>query len=115
MRTEAVRSSHPQQAAVRMSDARSYDEWKAAALAHDERSGAAEWRQVDESRRYDYRVIRRRLEEVRQVQAGGRDPHGIAPAQQKCCSNPVEGVSALGEIERIALAAKRIGIEQSRL
>ena len=76
MRTEAVRSSHPQQAAVRMSDARSYDEWKAAALAHDERSGAAEWRQVDEGRRYDYRVIRRRLEEVRQVKAGG-DPHQI--------------------------------------
>jgi NTE family protein len=76
MPTQAVRSSRPQQAAVSMADARSYDEWKTAALAHDERSGAADWRQVDESRRYDYRVIRRRLEEVRRVKAGG-DPHQI--------------------------------------
>jgi TAG lipase / steryl ester hydrolase / phospholipase A2 / LPA acyltransferase len=59
-----------------MSEARTYDEWKAAALAHDQQSGAAKWRRIDESRRYDYKVIRRRLEEVRQVKAAG-DPHQV--------------------------------------
>jgi TAG lipase / steryl ester hydrolase / phospholipase A2 / LPA acyltransferase len=59
-----------------MDQARSYEEWKAAALAEDERTGAARWRQIDESTRFDYRVIRRRLEEVRKVRASG-DPHQI--------------------------------------
>ncbi|MGA0839057.1 MAG: DUF3336 domain-containing protein, partial [Pseudomonadales bacterium] len=59
-----------------MADATTYEEWKHAALAQDERTGAAAWRKVDESRRYDYRVIRRRLEEIRQLKAAG-DPHQI--------------------------------------
>lgn len=59
-----------------MDKARSYEEWKAAALAHDERSGAAKWREIDQSTRYDYRVIRRRLEEIREVRAS-QDPHRL--------------------------------------
>jgi len=61
---------------IRMSEARTYAEWKAAALAQDERTGAAQWRRIDESRRFDHKVIRRRLEEVRQVKAAG-DPHQV--------------------------------------
>ncbi|MFU8815344.1 MAG: DUF3336 domain-containing protein [Pseudomonadales bacterium] len=60
----------------RLEEARSYEEWKAAAMAMDERSGAARWRQTDESRRFDYKVIRRRLEEVRRIRASG-DAHQI--------------------------------------
>ncbi len=59
-----------------MENATSYEEWKAGAIAHDERSGAAAWRRADVSRRYDYRVIRRRLEEIRQVRAS-EDPHRL--------------------------------------
>lgn len=62
--------------APKLSEARTYDEWKTAALAHDERSGAAQWRRVDESRRYDYKVIRRRLEEVRSLKGSG-DAHQV--------------------------------------
>jgi NTE family protein len=70
-------TSKPSAARVpKMSEAHSYEEWKAAAIAHDERSGAAKWRRIDESRRYDYKVIRRRLEEVRQVKGSG-DPHQV--------------------------------------
>jgi TAG lipase/steryl ester hydrolase/phospholipase A2/LPA acyltransferase len=61
---------------VLMSDAKTYEEWKAAAIAQDDQSGAADWRQIDRSRRYDYNVVRRRLEEVREVKASG-DPHRI--------------------------------------
>ncbi|TDJ22353.1 MAG: DUF3336 domain-containing protein, partial [Gammaproteobacteria bacterium] len=60
----------------RMENAGTYEEWKAAALAHDERTGAARWRQADESRRYDYKVIRRRLENIRQLRASS-DPHQL--------------------------------------
>lgn len=59
-----------------MDNAATYHEWKAAAMADDERSGAAGWRRADASGRYDYRVIRRRLEEIRQVRAS-EDPHRI--------------------------------------
>ena len=52
---------------------RTYEAWKAAALAHDTRSGADRWRSEDRSRRYDYKVIRRRYDEIRAVKAT-RDP-----------------------------------------
>ena len=52
---------------------RTYETWKAAALAHDRKSGADRWRREDRSRRYDYQVIRRRYDEIRAVKATG-DP-----------------------------------------
>ena len=55
----------------RMENAGTYEEWKAAALARDQRTGAARWRRVDESGRYDYNVIRRRLENIRQLRSSG--------------------------------------------
>jgi len=77
MQMEARLETQPQKRRTpRLEDARTYEEWKAAALAHDERSGAARWRRVDQSRRYDYKVIRRRLEELRAVKASG-DPHRL--------------------------------------
>ena len=60
----------------RLEGAATYDEWKAAALADDERSGAAAWRRKEASDLYDYRVIRRRLDEIREVRASG-DPHRL--------------------------------------
>ncbi len=60
----------------RMEDAHTYEEWKAAALAYDEKSGGARWRRADQSRRYDHKVIRRRLEELLEVKASG-DPHEV--------------------------------------
>jgi len=52
---------------------RSYETWRAAAMAHDVRSGADKWKRDDRSRRYDYQVIRRRYDEIRAVKATG-DP-----------------------------------------
>ena len=60
----------------RMEDAGTYEQWKAAALAYDEKSGGARWRRSDQSRRYDYKVIRRRLDELLEVKASG-DPHEV--------------------------------------
>jgi TAG lipase / steryl ester hydrolase / phospholipase A2 / LPA acyltransferase len=57
-------------------EARGYDAWKAAALAEDERSGAAEWRKKDASRRYDFRVIRFRYNELCELKAKA-DPHEL--------------------------------------
>ena len=46
------------------------------ALADDERSGAARWRAEDSSKRYDYKVIRNRLQELREIKALD-DPHAL--------------------------------------
>lgn len=59
-----------------MRQATSYEEWKQAAIAQDERTGAAEWKTEERSRRYDYQVIRARLDEIREVRASG-NPHRI--------------------------------------
>jgi TAG lipase/steryl ester hydrolase/phospholipase A2/LPA acyltransferase len=58
---------------TRADAAPTYETWKAAALALDARSGADRWRREDRSRRYDYKVIRRRYDEIRAVKATG-DP-----------------------------------------
>ncbi len=57
-------------------EARSYDEWKAAALAEDQRTGADEWRKRDASSRYDFRVIRFRYTELCELKAKD-DPHAL--------------------------------------
>ncbi len=48
-----------------------YEQWKSAAIEKDRRSGAESWRKREESTLYDYRVIRRRLNELREVRASG--------------------------------------------
>jgi len=52
-----------------MDEATSYDEWKAAAIEHDERSGMATWKARDRSQYFDYKSIRRRLERLRSLRA----------------------------------------------
>ena len=54
----------------------SFDEWKAWALAEDQRTGAERWKQDDSSHLYDHRVIRRRFDELLDVRASG-DAHRL--------------------------------------
>ena len=60
----------------KMAEAESYDQWKEAAIAHDERSGANTWKQSEKSRRYDYAAIRRRLEILKAMRREN-DNHGL--------------------------------------
>ncbi len=53
-----------------------YDQWKTFALNKDRLSGAENWRTRDESTLYDYRVIRRRFDELSEVRASG-DSHRL--------------------------------------
>ncbi len=54
-----------------MRRASSYEEWKDAALAHDNASGAERWKQMDPSKRFDFANIRIRLDKLRELRAGG--------------------------------------------
>ena len=54
-----------------MASAESYEEWRAAAIAHDKQSGVARWKSSDESKHFDYKSIRRRLRRLRRLRAAG--------------------------------------------
>ncbi|PIE37819.1 MAG: patatin [Gammaproteobacteria bacterium] len=59
-----------------MDSANDYDAWKEAARKHDELSGMARWRQVDQTTLYDYGQIRLRLDKLRSLRAK-RDYQGL--------------------------------------
>ena len=59
-----------------MNKARSYDEWRQAAIEHDEISGKRRWREVDQTSQYDYAQIRLRLDRIRSLRAR-HDHHGL--------------------------------------
>lgn len=59
-----------------MDTADSYEDWKGAAIAHDEVSGAAAWKKQDRSSRYGYPGVRRRLDLLRRLREE-EDPHEI--------------------------------------
>ncbi len=52
-----------------------YEEWFSAALAEDERRGALRWKAQERSSRYDFLVVRERLNELREVRASGDLKH----------------------------------------
>ena len=54
-----------------MAAAESYKEWRAAAIAHDKKSGVVRWKTTDESEHFDYVSIRRRLKRLRRLRAAG--------------------------------------------
>ena len=45
--------------------AKSYQEYREACIAHDELSGAKEWREQEECKLYDYKLIRKRVNRIR--------------------------------------------------
>ncbi|MFV8816219.1 DUF3336 domain-containing protein [Haliea sp. E17] len=59
-----------------MDAAASYAEWKESALAHDEVTGAARWRKIDQTSQYDYTQIRLRLDRLRSLRAR-QDDQGL--------------------------------------
>lgn len=52
-----------------MAKCETYDSWCELALQHDERSGAKRWREVDQTRQYDYGQIRLRLDRLRSLRS----------------------------------------------
>ena len=59
-----------------MNKAQTYDEWRQAAIEHDEISGKRRWREVDQTSQYDYAQIRLRLDRIRSLRAR-HDHHGL--------------------------------------
>ncbi|MFQ3195305.1 MAG: TAG lipase/steryl ester hydrolase/phospholipase A2/LPA acyltransferase, partial [Colwellia sp.] len=52
-----------------MKTAECYADYKKAAQAHDELSGASEWKAKDACKDYDYRAIRKRVQRIKQAKS----------------------------------------------
>lgn len=52
-----------------MANATSYQQWREAAMEHDEASGQKRWREIDQTSQYDYAQVRLRLDRLRSLRA----------------------------------------------
>jgi len=74
-----------------MAAATSYEEWCEAAIAHDKKSGVIRWKLSDESKHFDHKSIRRRLERLRKLQAK-KDYHGVLFALNEGIHGNIDGM-----------------------
>lgn len=76
-----------------MASASCYEEWRHAAIEHDEKSGAAKWRRIDRSPRYDFTSIRSRLDHLRKLRASG-DDRGLLFALNEGIHGNIDGIGS---------------------
>ena len=93
-----------------MDRAETYAGWREAALAHDELSGARRWREMDQSRQYDYAQIRLRLDRLRSLRAR-HDNHGLLYTLNEGIHGNMGGMGRGSLYQRAKVGTKRL-IEQ---
>jgi TAG lipase / steryl ester hydrolase / phospholipase A2 / LPA acyltransferase len=86
-------SSRVKKIEAAMASAESYQEWRHAAIEHDEQTNAAQWRKVDRSPRYDYTSIRARLDHLRNLRARG-DDRGLLFALNEGIHGNIDGIGS---------------------
>ncbi len=105
-----------------MDSASSYEEWKQAAIEHDEESGAARWKLLGQSTRYDFVSIRARLDHLRNLRSRHDDKgllfalnEGIHGNMGGMGASPLYGKAKFGTkkliddyVEEIALALEHL-------
>ncbi|MBT8087131.1 MAG: DUF3336 domain-containing protein [Gammaproteobacteria bacterium] len=74
-----------------MAAAESYEEWREAAIEHDKKSGVGRWKNSDESKHFDYKSIRRRLDRLRRLR-GRKDYAGILFALNEGIHGNIDGM-----------------------
>ncbi len=84
-----VSSSKRLQAAL--NEATTYEEWKAAAIAYDKKTGLDRWKSTDESEFFDFASIRRRLKRLRKLRAAD-DHAGLLFALNEGIHGNIDGM-----------------------
>jgi len=93
-----------------MGAAQSYEEWRAAAIAHDKASGVAHWKSEDESKHFDYVSIRRRLERLRKLRAA-QDNAGILFALNEGIHGNIDGMGRRALYGKAKYGTKQLIVE----
>jgi NTE family protein len=93
-----------------MREAESYDEWKEAALAHDEESGAEDWKTVDRSEHYDNDSIRARLDHLRACREQ-QDDSGLLFALNEGIHGNMGGMGSAALYEHAKVGTKHLIVD----
>lgn len=88
----------------------SYEEWRDAAIAHDELSGQKRWREVDQTSQYDYAQIRMRLDRLRALRSR-HDYQGLLFALNEGIHGNMGGMGRSSLYQRARFGTKKL-IEQ---
>ena len=93
-----------------MNAAASYEEWRAAAIAHDKASGVCKWVESDESKHFDYASIRRRLEKLRSLRKS-RDNARLLYALNEGIHGNIDGIGSRSLYGKAMFGTKRLIME----
>ncbi len=93
-----------------MNKAKSYEQWREAAIEHDELSGLKRWRDVDQTTQYDYVEVRLRLDRLRSLRAN-HDYQGLLFALNEGIHGNMAGMGRSSLYLRANFGTKRL-IEQ---
>jgi NTE family protein len=93
-----------------MNKATSYEEWREAAIEHDEISGQKRWREIDQTSQYDYTQIRLRLDRLRSLRAR-HDYHGLLFTLNEGIHGNMGGMGRSSLYKRAKFGTKKL-IEQ---
>ncbi|MEH6581785.1 MAG: DUF3336 domain-containing protein [Halioglobus sp.] len=94
----------------KMDKSHSYEEWREAAIEHDDLSGQARWRKVDQTNQYDYAQIRLRLDRLRSLRSR-HDYHGLLFTLNEGIHGNMAGMGR-GSLYRRAMFGTKHLIEQ---
>lgn len=84
-----------------------YAAWAKAAQAHDAKSGMQAWRDADESRHFDHRAIRARLDKLRKLSAAG-DVKGLLFVLNEGIHGNIDGMGAERLYQKARFGTKRL-------
>jgi len=93
-----------------MAVAETYDEWKAAAIAHDKKSGVERWVKADESKHFDYTSIRRRLRRLRRLK-GKKDYAGVLFALNEGLHGNIDGMGSSALYGKAKFSTKKLVVD----
>lgn len=93
-----------------MAAAETYDEWKAAATAHDKKSGVERWVKSDESKHFDYASIRRRLRRLRRLK-GKKDYAGVLFALNEGLHGNIDGMGSSALYGKSKFSTKKLIVD----
>ena len=97
--------SHLKRLEAAMGEAANYAEWTEAARAHDEESGAEDWKTVDDSDHYDNESIRTRLDCLRELRER-QDDRGLLFALNEGIHGNMGGMGSAALYDRAKLGTK---------
>ena len=84
-----------------------YTAWAKAAREHDKKSGMQAWRDADESRHFDHKAIRARLEKLRKLSAAG-DVKGLLFVLNEGIHGNIDGMGHERLYQKARFGTKRL-------